>query len=332
MNQSLFQSLEYSKSNGCDHLHNSTEKQEQECYQKSPTIKEMPSVFKGGNLRNSRLTSCHKSLLPQLRKSKVSTIGELQSRANLDLGVYSLIDRGFIPPNSDMKLVINSSMGNPYLRFSKARLHPITSKLDHHIYPCDMNLIYKPDVKLQRVVLPHHGFIVKPESTGPDKDPPQNPCPTPVEHFEKNLWNSYKLKIKHRIIQGTDEPEFKASAGWVLPFKDGFVLKEAPVYADFVARVKENECWLAMEWILGQVERFMQDYGINYADVNCDKLLLLCREPLVWPLRRTTILMCMANPDEIFEIMHHSDKRFDMAGLACAALVIQKSVRRWLRM
>lgn len=200
-----------------------------------------------------------------------------------------------------------------------------------HIYP-GVKLVMEPIVKQKSILFPSLDSV----SLSPmEKTIPPNPCSTPkLSNPSKirNLWNSGKTQGK-RYILGRDTPLNQVLTGWIIPFKDGVVFKHAQAYLEFNRRYKNTNLFLCIEWIIQNIENLLQNYGIQYADIFCEKIIALAQQPLVWPLLKEDLILCVANPDEIIEKMKDPALKFRNSAYSqqIAATLIQKAVRTWLK-
>jgi hypothetical protein len=81
------------------------------------------------------------------------------------------------------------------------------------------------------------------------------------------------------------------------------------------------------------MENLLQRFGIQYADVFCDRIIALAQQPLVWPLSKDSLTVCIANPDEIIEKMNDPRLKFKNSLIRkdLAASLIQRAVRTFLK-
>ena len=169
-----------------------------------------------------------------------------------------------------------------------------------------------------------------------EKPLPLNPPCTPKQSStakNRNIWNLKSNKSRHKYILGRDTPDKSVLTGWVIPFKDGRVFQHAPAYQEFINRFKNTNLYLSIQWIIQSMEKFLQKYGIQYADIFCHAIIYLGQQPLVWPLKKDDLILCIANPDEIIEKMNDPSLKFKNKSYAevVAAVVIQRMFRTWLK-
>jgi len=169
-----------------------------------------------------------------------------------------------------------------------------------------------------------------------EKPLPRNPRSTPKQSRiakSRNLWNSERNNQRHSFVLGRDTPSDQVLEGWVIPFKDGVVFKHAPAYQEFYSRFKNAGISLCIEWIIQSMENLLQRFGIQYADVFCDRIIALAQQPLVWPLSKDSLTVCIANPDEIIEKMNDPRLKFKNSLIRkdLAASLIQRAVRTFLK-
>jgi hypothetical protein len=216
-----------------------------------------------------------------------------------------------------------------------ARIHDLTSKNyksshpfsqgDHNV--TGFKLVVEPVVRQLSMLFPPLDEVMSEQA---EKSIPLKPTCTPKESVNaknRNLWNT-KIK-RHTFILGKDTPTQKVLVGWVIPFKDGVVFKHAPAYREFLKRFKNSNLNLCIEWIIQNIEKLLQTFEIQYADVFCDKILALAQQPLVWPLLKDSLMMCIANPDEVIEKMNDPALKFKSRSNSreIAARVIQRAFR-----
>ncbi|KAJ3295929.1 hypothetical protein HK104_002198 [Borealophlyctis nickersoniae] len=307
-----------------------------------------------GHLQMNRLSKPVETMLPKLRRGDpVERLVMNASELTKD-GIYSLIDRGFVPPDADFTELlapdiarakssgpdrVMTASDRPFLRHFKTKVHRPEAKLDKPGHPIPVTGLYEPALRLVRSQSTPASAPLPPLRLLPEVEESHrhHKCPpTPPATFQQqpNDWAASNSASFHDLlVPDTTIPEnlrAHTDHGAVLPVKDGKVHTESPAYEPFVKACGPK--WDAVKWMLEKIERLLTEYAVPFAEIKWAEVQRLADPLTSGPIRRDHLLACLVNEFEVRNLISAFGRRYrGIDGLNAAAAKIQATWRMSVR-